>query len=216
MFSDSHISPFDKHAAEYDSWFDEAGKLVFETELLALEQVSPSLHKPWLEIGVGTGRFAKALEIETGLDLSKDMVEIASQRGITVFLASGDGIPLKNDSYNTVFLITTMCFLKSPASVLSEVYRILKPGGNLVLAGMPTQSPWVQLYERIKQQGSIYKYATFYSYNDFVSLVEKCGFFVKDVVSTLLQNPDRVTRVEQPQKGYTIGSGFVVIVAEKR
>ncbi len=75
-------SPFNELAEAYDSWFDEEGKLIFATEVRALQSVLASLPEPWLEIGVGSGRFAQVLGIGTGLDPSGKLLEIAKKRGI--------------------------------------------------------------------------------------------------------------------------------------
>ena len=48
------VSPFDAAARDYDDWFDGEGKLIFETELRALEQVLAGLPRPWLEVGSGS------------------------------------------------------------------------------------------------------------------------------------------------------------------
>jgi hypothetical protein len=62
-----------------------------------------------------------------------------------------------------VFLISTLCFLESPLEVLKEAYRILVPGGKIVLGVVLKNSPWGHYYEQKKLEGHpIYKYATFY------------------------------------------------------
>ena len=58
-------SPFDDLALEYDAWFDKEGSLIFFIEVQAFMELLPILPKPWLEVGVGSGRFARALGIET-------------------------------------------------------------------------------------------------------------------------------------------------------
>ena len=78
-------SPFDDLATEYDAWFDKEGSLLFFIEVKAFKSLLPSLPKPWLEIGVGSGRFAQALGIETGIDPSIKLVEMARHRGVTAF-----------------------------------------------------------------------------------------------------------------------------------
>jgi ubiquinone/menaquinone biosynthesis C-methylase UbiE len=42
-----------------------------------------------LEIGVGTGRFAKILGMEYGIDPSERMLSIAKERGIKTFVGRG-------------------------------------------------------------------------------------------------------------------------------
>ena len=61
-------SPFDNLASEYDAWFDKEGSLIFFIEAQAFKTLLKSLPRPWIEIGVGSGRFAQALGIETGID----------------------------------------------------------------------------------------------------------------------------------------------------
>jgi tRNA G46 methylase TrmB len=73
-------SPFDDLATEYDAWFDKDGSLIFFIEVQVFKSLMPSLPKPWLEIGVGSGRFAQALGIETGIDPSIKLIEMASRR----------------------------------------------------------------------------------------------------------------------------------------
>jgi len=111
--SDS-VSPFDDLALEYDAWFEREGKPIFAIEVSAFNNVLPSLPKQWLEVGVGSGRFAQALGIETGIDPSIELLEMARRRGITTFLGSGGEGPFAEESFGTVFLIVTLCFLGSP------------------------------------------------------------------------------------------------------
>lgn len=53
----SRFDVFEREAARYDAWFDsEDGRMLFSSELLGLRQLSEVLPRPWLEVGVGTGR----------------------------------------------------------------------------------------------------------------------------------------------------------------
>ena len=79
------FSPFNELASEYDAWFDKDGSLIFFIEIQAFKALLPALPRPWLEIGVGSGRFAQALGIETGIDPSIKLVKIARRRGINSF-----------------------------------------------------------------------------------------------------------------------------------
>ena len=60
---------FDSHASEYDAWYDtDAGKTIFAMEVDCLKPLLYSYPRPYLEIGVGSGRFARALGIEYGVE----------------------------------------------------------------------------------------------------------------------------------------------------
>ena len=87
---DSYSSPFDSLALAYDSWFEGQGKVIFGVEVRTFQEVLASLPKPWLEVGVGSGRFAQALGISTGVDPSIKLLEMADKRGITVLLGRGE------------------------------------------------------------------------------------------------------------------------------
>jgi SAM-dependent methyltransferase len=211
------ISPFDRLALEYDAWFDGEGSRIFFVEVQAFRELLPSLPKPWLEVGVGSGRFARALGINTGVDPSIKLVELARQRSVTALLGRGEQGLFDEGSFGTVFLIVTLCFLESPLEVLKEANRILMPGGKLVLGLVLKESPWGQFYQLKKTQGHrFYKYATFYSYDEVVRLIVQAGFVTDKIVSTLFQRPGEVHRTEEPREGYFPDAGFTIIVARKR
>ncbi len=69
------MNPFDSVAADYDAWFDGKGKLVFTIEAQAIGKMLLYLPRPWLEIGVGSGRFAEIMEMEYGLDISIPLLQ---------------------------------------------------------------------------------------------------------------------------------------------
>jgi SAM-dependent methyltransferase len=209
-------SAFNALAAEYDAWFDGEGSLIFSSEVRAFRKLLPSLPEPWLEIGVGSGRFARALGIETGIDPSSGLVEIAKTRGINAVVGRGEERIFPAASFGTVFLITTLCFLDAPLDVLKEVGRILVPGGKLVLGLIFRESPWGRLYQRKKKAGHrLYKYARFYSRDEVFRLMFQAGFLGERMISTLFQKPEGPRRLEEPRQGYFPGAGFVVIVGGK-
>ena len=210
------ISPFDDLAQEYDAWFDREGSPIFFIEVQAFRELVPFLPKPWLEIGVGSGRFAQALGIEMGVDPSAKLAEMATRRGINTFLGEGEQELFDEESFGTVFLIVTLCFLDSPLDVLKEANRILTPGGKIVLGLVLEESPWGQFYQLKKSEGHrFYKYATFYSYDDVVRLMAQAGFVNERVVSTLFQSPGEVQHMEEAREGYFPDAGFTIMVAKK-
>jgi SAM-dependent methyltransferase len=177
----------------------------------------PSLPRPWLEIGVGSGRFAHALGIETGVDPSINLVKMARQRGVNAFQGRGEQGIFDKGSFGTVFLIVTVCFLDSPLVVLKEASRILAPGGKIVLGLVLKESPWGRFYQQKKDEGHrFYKYATFYSYDEVVSIMTQAGFLNGRIISTLFQRPGEVQNSEIPREGYFPDAGFTIITADKK
>jgi len=215
--ANTKASPFDSLASVYDDWFEAEGKLPFAIEVRAFHEILPCFPKPWLEMGVGSGRFAQALGIETGVDPSIKLLEIARRRGITTLLGRGEQQPFVKESFGTVFLIVTLCFLDSPLDVLRETHRLLMTGGKVALGLVLRESPWGKFYQRKQQQGHrFYKYATFYSYDEVIGLLKEAGFLLEKVVSTLFQKPGRVEHIESPRNGHSADAGFTVLVAYKR
>jgi SAM-dependent methyltransferase len=214
--TDRSDSPFDPLASTYDAWFEEEGRLIFDIEVSAFKEVLHLLPKRWLEIGVGSGRFAQVLGIEVGIDPSVRLLDMAKRRGITVLRARGEEQVFAQEAFGTVFLIVTLCFVDSPSAVLQEAYRILKPGGKVVLGLVLRESPWGKLYqERKLEEHRLYKYATFYSSHEVERLLTDSGFVIEKIVSALFQKPGEVTELETPREGFSVDAGFTVIVAGK-
>jgi len=214
--SESKIRAFDSLAWAYDSWFEQEGGLIFALEVEALKQVLPLLPKPWIEIGIGSGRFAQALGIDVGLDPSSGLLKIARNRGARVLLGRGEETPFKNGSFGAIFFIVTLCFVDSPERILSEAARLLKSQGKVVLGLVLKESPWGQLYQREKETcHRFYRHATFYSYAEVEILLMQTGFSIEKVASTLFQNPGKVNHIELPRQGFTADAGFAVILAGK-
>ncbi len=209
-------SLFDDQAEKYDAWYDTKGKLAFEIELAALRPLLGDLPKPWLEVGVGSGRFAARLGIEMGVDPSEKLLEFARRRGVQVFCAYGESLPFENSSLGTVFLLTTWEFLAQPGAVLKEIYRVLKPEGRLVNGYLDRNGKWGKSYiEKARQGHQLFRHARFDDYQTVVGLTRQAGFEVLRTVSTLFQGPRETAILEAPQEGYIPGASFVVIVARK-
>jgi SAM-dependent methyltransferase len=183
----------------------------------AFQKLLPELPKPWLEVGVGSGRFAQALGIDNGIEPSIEMVKMARRRGINTFWGRGEQKIFEEASFGTLFLIVTLCFLKSPLIVLKEANRILKPDGKMVLGLVLKDSPWGQYYQQKKQEGHrLYKHATFYRCSELAQFTTQTGFMGERIISTLFQKPGEVRNMEEPKEGYYRDAGFVIVVAEKR
>ena len=209
-------SPFDSLALAYDSWFDGEGKPIFAIEVEAFPKILPLLPKPWLEVGVGSGRFAQALGIEVGLDPSVKLLDIARKRGLNVVLSGGENTPFASGTFGTVFLIVTLCFVDSPSAVLTEANRLLRPGGKLVFGLVLRGSPWGQFYQAKKGKGHrFYKYATFYSYAEVNRLLKQASFSIEKTISTLFQRPGAVKHMESPREDYSSDAGFTIVLARK-
>ena len=217
MKSESKLTTFITQAKDYDRWYEQQkGAAVFTSEVKAFKKVLPFLPEPWLEIGVGSGRFAQALGIKVGLDPSVELLKMAKSRGIITVLGRAEKHIFPVESFGTAFLITTLCFLDNPRIALQEIHSILKPGGKIAMGFVPASSPWGIFYQQKKQSGHpFYKFANFYSYGELHTVLEQTGFALDSVVSTLFQKPVDPVIIETPVLGYDRNAGFLVLVANR-
>ena len=204
---------FGELAEEYDAWYQE--NPLFEAELAALRELGP-LPQPALEIGVGTGVFAKALGFTYGLDPSVQMLKLARSKRLWVVCGRGESLPFKDGVFAACGLFFTLCFVENPLQVFREAKRILRPQGKLWLGFIPAGSPWANYYEAKKRAGhKLYRFARFYHYDEVLKLVQDLGFSLEKEVSSLYQSPDESPCYEAPREGYENGAGFLALSLRK-
>lgn len=206
------VEPFEKHASQYEEWF-ERNKFAYESELQAIKEQLPE-SKNGIEIGVGSGRFAAPLGIRLGLDPSKEMGELAQKRGIQVIDGVAEAIPFGDSQFDFVLMVTTLCFLDDVESALKEIHRVLKPGGSIIIGFINANSPIGKLYQQKKNDNVFYREATFYSVEEVVAYLKKAGFKDFDFKQTLFRTLTDIRDIEPVKEGRGEGS-FVVVKATK-
>lgn len=205
-------SIFNKNTLEYYQWFDKHST-VYQSEILAIQQAIPK-NKKGIEIGVGTGRFAQPLNIKFGVEPSENMARVAEQRGITVYKAYAEKLPIDDKTFDFALMATTVCFLSNIPKAFSEVHRILKPQGKIILAIIDKNSELGRKYEKEKSTNKFYKDAHFHSTVELTELLKQSGFQNFQYWQTLTGINDNEIEIEKPTSGYGQGS-FVVIKANK-
>lgn len=206
-------NPFEAASADYDAWFGSAdGRIIFGREVDCLRKVMSPTTGRWLEVGVGTGRFAAALGVTEGVDPSASMRALAERRGIRAVDAVGECLPYADQSFDGVVMTTTLCFLADPAKSFEECHRVLKAVGRLVVGLIPADSPWGRLYAGKAAQGHpIYAAATFHTPQEVVDLGTRSGFDLHEAWSCLLTPPESLGGKEQPKEGIVPEAGFVAM-----
>jgi len=137
-------NPFETHYAEYDAWFDRNPN-VYESELLAIRELLPP-PGDWIEIGVGSGRFASVLGIPVGIEPAEGIATLARARGVGVVKGKAECLPLRDATVDAAFLITTLCFVDDIDRTFYEVARVLRAGGRAIVAFVPKDSRFGELY----------------------------------------------------------------------
>jgi len=145
---------FDLIAEEYDRWYEgPEGEAVFAAELQCLRLLLGQAQGEWLEVGVGTGRFAQALGVDTGVDPSPCMLAVASERGIRTVEGTAEELPFSPESFDGVLMALVLCFVTDVERAMGECARVLRIGGRLLAGVVPAGSPWGRAYAQRAAQG---------------------------------------------------------------
>jgi ubiquinone/menaquinone biosynthesis C-methylase UbiE len=141
-----------------------------------------------LEVGFGHGRTIRSAAAQVpqgfvaGVDVSEDMVRMAQRRCVElvgkglVELTVGDSrrLPYVDTSFDKVLSVHTIYFWKEPVKDLGEMFRVLRPGGRLVLG-----------FRAKSDNGATSDFPetvySFYSIDEVSTLLESAGFDEKSI-----------------------------------
>jgi demethylmenaquinone methyltransferase/2-methoxy-6-polyprenyl-1,4-benzoquinol methylase len=108
--------------------------------------VAPLAGERILDIAAGTGTSSAALA-KTGAevvaaDFSTGMIEVGRQKhpGITFVEADAMALPFADGEFDAVTISFGLRNVEDPKKALAEMYRVLKPGGRLVICEFSTPS----------------------------------------------------------------------------
>ncbi len=210
-----HIEQFNQHVDEYEKWY-ETYEEVYQSELLAIKEQFKKLPEDLrgIEVGLGTGRFSKALGIKEGIEPSEEMAIRASRRGIEVLKGVAERMPYADLQFDFV-LFVTICYLDDIDRAIRESYRVLKHKGTLIMAFLDKDQSIAQEYMERKLYSTFFSNARFYSVKYISDVMLSRGFKDLDYSQTLFGNLDDIKNIQRPKPDYGEGS-FVVIKATKR
>jgi SAM-dependent methyltransferase len=206
------ISPFEKHADQYESWF-EKNHWVYEAELRAVKAMMPTVGSG-AEIGVGTGRFAGPLGIKNGVEPSNRMRDFAQKRGIQALDGVAEKLPYDDSEFDFVLMVTTVCFVDDIGKALMEAYRVLSHGGVLIIGFVDRNSKMGQIYLNRQKENVFYKEATFFSAEELAECMNHAGFTDLTFNQTIFETLAETAEDEPVKPGHGEGS-FVVIRGRK-
>ena len=230
--------PFDEYAEQYDAWFL-LNRNVLDSEILLLKHFLSDPGKA-LSVGCGSGLFEHLLrtehdiEITHGVEPASGMADIALKRGMDVLEGSAESLPCDDAEFDTVIFNGTPSYIANLEQAFSEGYRVLQPGGTIVVADVPAESSYGLLYPFAAVRGTwddpyLQKVAPEHPYpvefaaaahwrttEEKKDLLIKTGFQDLEFAQTLTLHPKFSNdTVEQPIAGYDRGD-YVAIRARKR
>jgi len=200
---------FIQNTDKYDDWFDR-NSVAYQCELKAFQKLG--IKGRSIEIGVGTGKFAEPLGITMGIEPTSQMYSRAKALGIDIIEAIAEDLPLQNNCFDWVMMVTTICFVTDPEKCMKEIYRIAKQGGKCAIGLVDKDTELGKLYLAKKDKSEFYKEATFYSSDEVITIMKRAGFTNIGAFQTLTGTS--ANTLQEPVNGYGKG-GFVVIYGEK-
>jgi ubiquinone/menaquinone biosynthesis C-methylase UbiE len=130
---------WDKHSGSYDKQMGFFDRHVFgDSRTWACGQATGNV----LEVAVGTGLNLEAYPDDitlTGIDWSDAMLDIARDRSsrlrrtATLQQANAHELPFDDASFDTVVCTFGLCAIPDHTRAITEMTRVLRPGGRLIL-----------------------------------------------------------------------------------
>ncbi|MCJ7660959.1 MAG: class I SAM-dependent methyltransferase, partial [Anaerolineales bacterium] len=108
--------------------------------LKSLEWIQEQHPKKALDIGFGDGFFSRQIQEASGarvcgLDISFEATEKARNKGVDARQCDlNEGICFEEESFDLVFCGEVIEHVFDPDLLLDEIWRVLVPGGNLILS----------------------------------------------------------------------------------
>lgn len=130
---------YDRLASDYETrWAFYINRSVQET----VKWVKLKPRDKILDIGCGTGALLQHIATAfptvdlNGIDFSREMLQIAKNNlgpRATLQVANAEKLPFKSHQFDAVLSISSFHYWRNPEKCLTEIIRVLKPSGQLVI-----------------------------------------------------------------------------------
>jgi ubiquinone/menaquinone biosynthesis C-methylase UbiE len=180
----------------------------------AVKAINPKQNDEYLEIGFGSGIFIQKhmshVSKIAGIDYSKDMVALALdinkelvESGKAEFVCGfASDLPWDDNEFSIVATIETFFFWTDPQKSLKEIFRVLQPGGRLIIEMAYNKDDGLDHKKHIKKMN-----LKLYSGDDMKNMLKEIGF--SDIEIFYFK------AVWIPLKGYVVPKGMVVKAIKK-
>jgi len=167
-----------------------------------------------LEIAPGPGYFcielAKLGNYQiTGLDISKSFVEIASENateaGLKIDFREGNAsaMPFKENTFDFTFCQAAFKNFSEPVKAITEMYRVLRPGGISVIADLRRDASAEEIDREVKGMG-LGPINHFMVRWTFDKMLLKSAYSVSDMELMVAQTPFKKGKIDVDGVGFRV------------
>lgn len=164
------------------------------------ERIIPRARGVVVEIGFGSGLNLphydpRMVDLLLGIEPDKAISRLADKAlATTPFPAEvrqgiGECLMLDDGIADTVVLTYVLCMIAEPQKALSEIRRILKPGGKLLLCEHALTAGWHAKLQRGMRGGWAKLFGGCNIASDPVTAIRAAGFSINDFIATPLPMP---------------------------
>lgn len=177
------MARFDAVADHYDAFcHTPLGAFVDRVERQLIDTLlAPQPGEQLVDLGCGTGAYSIALATlgcaVTGVDESREMLTRARAKSVTggsVDFVQADliALPWPRARFDAGLLQVTLEFVQDPRVVVREAWRVVRPGGRLVLGLIHGPGPWARYYRARAEHepNSVYRAAHFWTLPELADL----------------------------------------------
>jgi len=217
---------FDDWPERYDRWFETPlGKAILATEReLILDMLRPRKGELILDAGSGTGIFTEEFIARgagvVGLDISFAMLRRAAERNATLasrgVAADMAHLPFGDNAFDKTVSVTAIEFIADAKRAVTELFRVTKRGGIVVVATLNSLSPWAarRLADAERDPDSVFNRVFFRSPGELLALASVAGTARTAVHFGKDDPPADWERIERDGRGSQKGA-FVAALWEK-
>ncbi len=203
---------FDAWPDQYDRWFETPiGSVVKTSELdLVMELLAPAPGEFLLDAGCGTGVFTLDILASgasaVGVDLSFPMIDKAARKWRLLsppfmpMIADMAALPFKDGSFDKTVSITALEFIEDAKRAVTELFRVTKRKGLIVVATLNSLSPWAaRRRKEAEEKETVFSKAVFRSPEEMLALAPLPGI-VKTAVH-FSEGIDAASAMKAEEKG---------------
>jgi SAM-dependent methyltransferase len=139
--------------------------------------IGNTIHKYVLDAGCGRGLYTRVLinraQKVAALDSSKDSIDTLKRRlghlpHLSLYVGSATDLPFDNEQFNLVLHCEVLEHIENDKKVLSELFRVLKLGGKLIISVPVPPAPYFDA-EHVREG---------YTLEEVSHLLQQAGFTI--------------------------------------